>query len=207
MYDYLAFGYEFLSEFIPFLIAFVIFQRVQKKTGSIYQGHYVICAAVFIYVFAVFYVTNVGTIYDLMTAQVDEMIERINLIPFSRSIHTIGYILNIVMFVPFGFGVPLICKDMRNLPRLLFSAASFSLLIEVTQLFSYRGSDVDDLVINTLGAFVGYFIYTLWNKFTKSKSQVFHMRNMELFTYILVMFLGRFFLFDRVGLINLIYGN
>lgn len=207
MYNYLVFGYEFLSEFIPFLIALVIFQRIQKKSVSMSQGYYFIFAAVFLYVFAVFYVTDVGTIYDLMTAQVDEMIERINLIPFSRSIHTIGYLLNIVMFVPFGFGVPLICKNMRNIPRLLFSAASFSLLIEVSQLFSYRGSDVDDLVVNTLGAAVGFVIYTLWNKLTKSKFQIFHMRSIELLTYIHVMFLGRFLLFNRVGLINLVYGN
>ena len=204
MYNFLVFGYEFLSEFIPFLIAWVIFHRIRQKTVSISQGYYVVHATLFIYFFAVFYVTNVGTVYDLMTSQVDEMIERINLIPFSRSIHTIGYLLNVAMFIPFGFGVPLICKNMRNLPRLLFSASSFSLLIEVSQLFSYRGSDIDDLVVNTLGAAIGFVIYTLWKKTTKPKFQTFQMRHIELLTYIHVMFLGRFLLFDRVGLINLV---
>lgn len=40
-----------------------------------------------------------------------------------------------------------------------------SLTIEIVQLFSYRATDVDDLIMNTLGTFLGYSIsWAIFNK-------------------------------------------
>ena len=48
---------------------------------------------------------------------------------------------------------------------------SFSLLFETIQLlFSMLGSfDVDDLILNTLGALLGYFGFVTLKKFTQNK--------------------------------------
>lgn len=67
-------------------------------------------------------------------------------------------LLNVAMFVPFGFLLPLLwkhgCKWYVSIP----SGFGFSLAIELIQLLSHRGIfDVDDLFTNTLGTALGYF--------------------------------------------------
>ena len=207
MYSYIAFGYEFVSEFVPFLIVLVSLRCVRGKYATpLTKYHYILPVIFALYIMAVFYVTDVGTIYDVMTAELDEMRERVNWIPFSKSIDIAGYILNIVMFVPFGFFVPLIWSKMEKIIDITIAGLGFSVLIEISQLFSYRGADIDDVIVNTFGAVLGFFLYKVWNKATKSKFQLANVDNIELLMSILALFLGRFLLFNRVGLIDLIYG-
>ena len=94
-------------------------------------------------------------------------------------------------------------KDiLRRVAGLLFSA-----FIELSQLPSGRSADIDDLILNTIGAVVGFFLYKVWDKVTKSKFQlVVYADIAELPIYILTLFFGRFFLFNRVGLIEKFYG-
>lgn len=207
MYRFIAFWYEFVSEFIPFIIVLISLGRVHGKYVTQFTKNKYILSIIFsLYIMAVFYVTDAGTIYDAMNSQLDEMKERINLIPFSKPIDVIGYLLNILMFVPLGFLVPLIWREMGKISYITLTGLGFSFLVEVSQLFTYRGTDVDDLIVNTLGTIFGFFLYTLWNKATKSKYQLADSNNMELSIFILVLFFGRFFLFNRVGLIDLVYG-
>lgn len=207
MYTILAFGYEFLSEFVPFLIVLMLFRRTQGKYSAPFsKPDYALPVVFAFYIMAVFYVTDAGTIYDAMTAKLEDMKDRINLIPFSNKIDVIGYVLNIVMFVPLGFLVPLIWKRMGKASYIILTGFAFSLLIETSQLLSYRGTDVDDLILNTLGAAVGFLLYKAWDNVTKSKYQLDSINTIELPVYILAIYLGRFLLFHRLGLIKLIYG-
>ncbi|MFD6528758.1 VanZ family protein [Streptomyces sp. NPDC060184] len=72
-------------------------------------------------------------------------------------------IANLIMFVPFGFLLPLFVRCDR-VGRMALSAASASLLIEGTQLAQYilfssgRSVDINDVIANTLGALIGYAI-------------------------------------------------
>ena len=51
---------------------------------------------------------------------------------------------------------------MRSLAKTLLLGIEFSLLVEIVQLFSKVGSfDVDDILLNTLGVFVGYVLFLL----------------------------------------------
>lgn len=207
MYSFIAFWYEFVSEFVPFLIVLIGMRYVRGKYATPNtKSNYILPIIFALYIMAVFYVTDVGTIYDAMTAELDEMKERINWIPFSKSIDIVGYMLNIVMFVPFGFLVPLIWRKMGKTIYITIAGFGLSASIEISQLFSYRGTDVDDLIVNTLGAVLGFFLYKVWNKATKSKFQLVDIDNVELLIYVLTLFLGRFLLFNRVGLIDLVYG-
>ena len=64
---------------------------------------------------------------------------------------------NILFFIPYGFLFPLKKKGWKTIA---LYAALFSLLIEVTQyLFILGWAEVDDVVCNTLGAIIGYFIW------------------------------------------------
>lgn len=80
---------------------------------------------------------------------------------------------NLIVFVPLGFLLPLISEDFRKFSDVLLSVFTFSLGIEVFQLFSAFGAfDVDDILLNCLGASVGYWIYKAWTFFRKNKKNI-----------------------------------
>lgn len=68
---------------------------------------------------------------------------------------------NLLLFVPFGFLLPLLWPDKNECVGTLFSGFILSVFIEACQLFVGRSCDVDDLILNTLGAFVGYIVYAI----------------------------------------------
>ena len=69
---------------------------------------------------------------------------------------------NIVMFVPLGFLLPKVSARQRKFWRAMATTALIILLVELAQLFSLRGiCDVDDLILNVLGAAVGYGMYKI----------------------------------------------
>ena len=67
---------------------------------------------------------------------------------------------NIIAFIPLGFLLPILIKRLRNLKYIFFIALFTSLFFETIQILSGIGSfDIDDLILNTLGALLGYSIY------------------------------------------------
>lgn len=67
---------------------------------------------------------------------------------------------NILLFVPFGVLLPLIWKRLRTVLWLLLCFAAAIVFIEAVQLFTLRGAcDIDDLILNTLGAFFGFLLF------------------------------------------------
>ena len=69
----------------------------------------------------------------------------------------LNVLLNIALFVPLGFLLPLLSKLFRKWYATLSAGFVVSLLIELTQLLTARGMcDVDDLFTNTLGAMLGW---------------------------------------------------
>ena len=76
---------------------------------------------------------------------------------------------NVLVFVPLGFLLPLVSDEMRRFPVVMLNAFTFVLGIEVFQLFSAFGAfDVDDIMLNCLGAALGYgcykAVYALWSR-------------------------------------------
>lgn len=67
---------------------------------------------------------------------------------------------NLVAFAPFGFFVPLLMKDkIKNIGMFFFMVIGIVLIVEVLQFFLRVGSaDIDDLILNTLGAIIVYGI-------------------------------------------------
>lgn len=94
----------------------------------------------------------------------------INLIPlqdFSMSNIT-GMILNIVMFVPFGFFLPVYFERYQKWNRTLVAGILMSLLIEVIQLYTFRASDIDDLLMNTIGTLIGFGVAKMFMRHRKT---------------------------------------
>jgi len=79
---------------------------------------------------------------------------------------------NFVMLLPLGIYLPLLYKSLRGfLPVLLVSMLS-SIVIELFQLITrFRSCDIDDVLLNTAGACVGYLIYRLVKAIVTSSGQ------------------------------------
>lgn len=68
-------------------------------------------------------------------------------------------ILNIFMFMPFGFLLPLLHKRFQRFHYTLIGTLLFTVLIEVSQLITGAGIfELDDIFNNTLGGLIGYGI-------------------------------------------------
>ena len=71
---------------------------------------------------------------------------------------------NIIMFIPFGLFVAYLLKTRKVLPTLFITIVT-SFIIEYTQLKIGRTFDIDDILLNLIGGFIGYFIYLMFNVF------------------------------------------
>ena len=71
-------------------------------------------------------------------------------------------LLNICLFVPFGFLSVLTFRDLdKHWWFGILIGFAFSTLIEFLQMFTGRFVQLDDIVMNTLGTFIGYGI-SIW---------------------------------------------
>ena len=94
---------------------------------------------------------------------------RINLLPvvylFDYPIFRealINFIGNTAMFIPLGIVWPSVFKKLDTHGKVIAAGVGYSLLIEIFQLpFFDRVSDIDDLLLNSLGFLMGYGIYLL----------------------------------------------
>lgn len=67
---------------------------------------------------------------------------------------------NVVLGVPFGVLVPVLIPKARGILRVLLLTAVVMLLVELVQgtLITGRAFDIDDVILNTSGALVGYLL-------------------------------------------------
>lgn len=101
--------------------------------------------------------------------------ERVNLVPFRTirsffrhfewDVFMVNIVGNMVMFMPWGFGLPLLWKKNQRWRRIVPMALGITLFIEASQLFIGRSVDVDDLLLNFAGGCIGaavYFVLCRW---------------------------------------------
>ena len=95
---------------------------------------------------------------------------RINLIPFVNLLNyeifkemLINVIGNTAMFIPLGIVWPAVFKKLDTHAKVIAAGVGFSLCIEIFQLpFFDRVTDIDDLLLNSLGFMAGYGLYLLF---------------------------------------------
>ena len=70
---------------------------------------------------------------------------------------------NVLIFLPFGFFMPMASKH-RSFLNTSFYSLALSLIVEISQLFMKVGCfDVDDLLLNTIGGMLGYIVFSICN--------------------------------------------
>lgn len=154
MFRLLAIAIDIVSSavfLIPILIALqcIFFKQrsMQKKFLIIIFG---------IYLSAVFSATGMPAINSL---KIDLSF---NFVPLMDIFHSpVPYlkntILNIILFIPFGFLLPVIWEEYRAPKDVLLMGFGLSISIELLQIFTLRLTDIDDLITNTAGTMIGYY--------------------------------------------------
>ena len=72
---------------------------------------------------------------------------------------------NILVFIPYGFLLPVAYPTCGKWWRVFYCAVGFVAGIELFQLFSAYGAfDVDDILLNVAGTMVGYVIFAVLRK-------------------------------------------
>ncbi len=69
---------------------------------------------------------------------------------------------NIILFIPFGVFVSYILKTRKPIFIMIISLITSS-IIEYTQLKIGRTFDIDDIILNIVGGFLGYLIYLIFD--------------------------------------------
>ncbi|EDZ53986.1 VanZ family protein [Bacillus thuringiensis] len=130
-----------------------------KAKRNISIRHFLWVYVFLFYLSLVYKVTQIATVWDISRYETWIRVSQINLTLFDTAGST-TYLLNIVLFMPFGFLLPTIWPQFRKMKNTVCAGFLFSLAIELNQLLNNRITDIDDLFTNTLGAIVGYVLYT-----------------------------------------------
>ncbi len=165
---------EYILSFgVLILIYILIYYKSLKPKSREYKIKF---SLFYIYICMVLFAT-IMPFRIIMPGQNELFYRRLNLVPF-RDIYNSyrgaikDMILNVLMFIPFGFLISLLKE--KTLLKTILMSFSFSLFIEVTQLLyawtsitSIRTCDITDIITNTTGGIIGFLLYKLVKFFAK----------------------------------------
>lgn len=161
--------YGFILAFPVSVIVFLV------NYYSMQQKHSVLWKQILYRCLFAFYLVMLLAITFLGRADV----EGFSFIPFSSYIEAWkkssliawrNIVINIIMFMPFGFLLPMIFKKADNLLQISVITAIFSLGIELLQVLSHRGVfEIDDIINNLVGSIIGYTILKSICKYIDNK--------------------------------------
>ena len=147
----------------------VLLMSARKMRGGRISALHEVCAAVWmLYLLALF--SQTVSLYTILTHGFAPS-GRWNMLPFdfvrqalSRGMSEhlwVNIIGNILMFVPWGLLLPLGWAKLRCGARVCLGGALTSAAIEFLQAFCGRSTDIDDVLLNTLGALLGYGLFSV----------------------------------------------
>ncbi len=144
------------------------------------------------FVFAI-YLAAVYLFVGMPTLQFMRFDVSLTLMPFLPMIADFkNTILNIILFVPLGIMLPFLWKKYNTLKATAVFGFKMSLTIELLQLFTFRATDINDLIANTLGTLFGYFLFRMISHLIPSVRNVTKRKN-EVTVVILPVILVMFF--------------
>jgi glycopeptide antibiotics resistance protein len=126
-----------------------------------------------IVVYLVFFAESLGR--GGSWAQTTDVSLNVNLVPFNEikrfvsflgdttygSMAILNLAGNIVLFMPMGFLMPCVFRKFGFLQTVVLSCI-LSFVIESVQLYTKLGSfDVDDIILNTIGAIIGFLLFVI----------------------------------------------
>ena len=78
----------------------------------------------------------------------------------NTSIVITNFATNLLLFSPIGFFIPVLFQSkIKNIKQFVIMISILTLIVEILQFITYRGStDIDDIILNTIGAVIMYMI-------------------------------------------------
>jgi glycopeptide antibiotics resistance protein len=157
---------------IVLLYAWIIIGSVKREQESFFQIG--IQSSFYVYIFMVLTLTgyfilfreiSVHDWWHKMIVRVERR-DRVNLELFKVfKIYRITdrqVLGNLVMLLPLGIYLPILYKRISGFLTVSLVCMLFSITIELLQLItSYRSADIDDVFLNTIGASVGFIVYSI----------------------------------------------
>lgn len=136
-------------------LGLLLFRLCAGVFPKLFTGNWIFLSLLAVYLCLMYAVTGIPSVrYCVFHPQ-------INLLPFSDFGEPRFFMLsalNILMTVPLGVLLPLCWRQYQRFPRALAAGFLTSLTIELSQMFCFRATDIDDLILNTLGAALGFFL-------------------------------------------------
>ena len=148
-----------ISTMVVLLPVMIILHYTIFKRYSLTKTIFIFIYAV--YLSAVFTVVGVPTINALMVHAEFNWIPVIDIVD-SPLEYIKNTVLNIILFVPLGFLLPIIWNQYRTLRKTFLAGLGLSFMIEILQIFTYRLTDIDDLITNSAGAMIGFFLSSVF---------------------------------------------
>lgn len=179
-----------LNKLIEILISMLILIPVFCVLNKI-RFHNIRKTALY-FLFAI-YLSAVYLFVGMPTLQFMRLELSLTLIPFLPMIADLkNTILNIILFVPLGIMLPFLWKKYNTLKVTLMFGFFMSLAIELLQILTYRATDINDIIANTVGTVLGYFLFRITSRVFPPVMQ-FAGRKNEISIVILSVFIIMFF--------------
>lgn len=169
--DYFSAMLPYVLASLPFsiILRIILVKRLQTKGLKAGKERDIVWVLFVMFMVALVSQTILPDFSEISLESIKLGLERVNLIPFKEiriafslkgSFFLVNFIGNIVMFLPIAFFVGLLYNKPSFLKCVLITTG-FSVLVELCQLPQDRGTDIDDVILNTLGGIVGYLLYLL----------------------------------------------
>ena len=85
--------------------------------------------------------------------------------PYNNRLAIANLFGNILLFIPLGYYLPRLWKSLRKWWTTWLMTLLIMTAVELAQLLTLRGTcDVDDLILNLLGAAIGYLVFCISKK-------------------------------------------
>lgn len=161
--------------------------------------------------FSLLFIIYVMCLFEIVTLQ-DNNYGLSNLIPFKEIFrYNIGSRLfvkniigNILLFLPYGYFSTYYLGNKKVWPTALLTML-VSFTIELVQLKIGRTFDIDDVILNTCGGVIGFFIYSLSENLGSRLPKVFRTDGFINFLVISILIMVIVYLFN-INLLGLVSG-
>lgn len=160
-----------IDEIWPMLTIFLVIIAIVRIAALRTRGEKLVFYKEFSMLLFIIYIL---LLFELLTRAELNVNSGYNLVPFteifrykigSQSFY-LNVIGNIVIFIPFGYFISNYIKPKGMLPILIVSALS-SMTVEFVQICIGRSFDIDDIILNAVGAIIGFLCYVALNAIRK----------------------------------------
>lgn len=139
-----------------FLLPIILAYYGRKKQYT--AGKTVLCSLFSLYLASVFHLTGLP---DLLYHR---FAPNVYLIPFGEIMYDWkNALLNIALFVPLGFFLPVLGEKYRSIFKTLLFGLCMTVMVELLQMFTLRATDINDIITNVCGTGLGWLLWHLIN--------------------------------------------